>query len=223
MPKPREKDKDDDRDKGKAGKDKDRPKETTPPGVEGKGGDTAVAAGEGSGKRKRSPRPPKTGSTGTETEPVEGQGQSPPPDKVGPGPAPSPLPGDAGARIAAEAGKYIGFAYVHGTQGPGSFDCSGLVCWVVRQVTGQSISPDSHVQFTLGTAVDRSQLQPGDLLFYDTQDGGEVRAGNAASHVGIYVGPGRMVNALTEDEGVVVRDPFSSYFAPLFLGARRLG
>ena len=112
------------------------------------------------------------------------------------------MAGNIGARLAAESREYIGFPYRHGTHGPTSFDCSGLVHWVVLQVTGKSISPDSHAQFKMGQAVQRPQLQPGDLLFYDTMNGQEVREGNAASHVGIYVGPGRMVNALNPEDGI---------------------
>ena len=130
--------------------------------------------------------------------------------------------GTVGDRIASEATRYVGYPYVWATHGPGSFDCSGLVHWVVMQATGDAITVDSHPQFNLGTAVDRGQLQPGDLLFYDTMGGTEVREGNPASHVGIYVGRDRMVNALNEERGVIESDPFSDYFAPLFIGARRL-
>jgi len=137
-------------------------------------------------------------------------------------PAPPPPSGEIGDRIAAEARRYVGRPYVATTHGPDTFDCSGLVHWVVLQVTNQAISPDSHAQFNLGSSVPRNQLQGGDLVFYDTQGGAEVREGNTASHVGIITGNGQMVNALNEDSGVVVSDPFSAYFAPLYLGARRL-
>jgi len=137
-------------------------------------------------------------------------------------PAPPPDSGDVGDRIAAEARQYIGRRYVPATHGPDTFDCSGLVHWVVLQVTGQDISLDSHAQLNLGSPVARNQLQPGDLAFYDTQGGAEEREGNTASHVGIITGNGQMVNALNEESGVVTSDPFSAYFAPLYLGARRL-
>jgi cell wall-associated NlpC family hydrolase len=130
--------------------------------------------------------------------------------------------GDVGDRIAAEAHRYVGRPYQLGTHGPNTFDCSGLVHWVVLQVTETEISPDSHAQFNLGAPVARNQLQPGDLVFYDTQAGGEVREDNTASHVGIVVDNGQMVNALNEDADIIVSDPFSAYFAPRYLGARRL-
>jgi cell wall-associated NlpC family hydrolase len=141
-----------------------------------------------------------------------------------PGPSPAPVGGNAnaGARIAAEAERYIGYPFVFATHGPNSFDCSGLVHWVILQATGENVSPDSHTQFTLGTPVEWDQLRPGDIVFYDPQHGGEVREGNNASHVGIFVRDGQMVNALNEDLDVRVSDPFSDYFRPLYLGARRL-
>jgi hypothetical protein len=130
--------------------------------------------------------------------------------------------GDVGARIAAEAQRYIGRRYVFATHGPDTFDCSGFVHWVILQAAGQTISPDSHAQFNMGTPVDQGRLQPGDIVFYDTMEGREVREGNAASHVGIFVRDGQMVNALNEDHGVIVNDPFSDYFKPRYIGARRL-
>ncbi len=151
------------------------------------------------------------GPSGT-TQPTAGTGATVPPV----------VAGDVGARIAAEARKYIGFPYQLGRQGPDTFDCSGLVQFVVRQVTGQLVSPDSHALFNLPRQVEREGLQPGDLVFYDTMGGQEWREGNAISHVGIIVGQNRMVNALDVGLGVRESDPFSSYFVPLYRGARRI-
>ena len=74
----------------------------------------------------------------------------------------------------------------------------------------------------MGAPVDWDRLQPGDIVFFDTLDGAEVRKGNAASHAGIFVREGQMVNALNEDRGVITSDPFSDYFTPRYLGARPL-
>jgi cell wall-associated NlpC family hydrolase len=137
-------------------------------------------------------------------------------------PGPTDVGGDLGARIAAEAQRYIGRPYVFATHGPDTFDCSGFVHWVVLQAAGHAISPDSHAQFNMGAPVEWDRLQPGDIVFYDTMNGTEVREGNAASHVGIFVRDGQMVNALNEDRGVIASDPFSDYFKPLYIGARRL-
>ena len=129
---------------------------------------------------------------------------------------------DAGPSIAQEARRHIGRRYVFATHGPDTFDCSGLVHWVLLQATGLNVSPDSHAQFNRGSRVERDALQPGDIVFYDTQDGAEVREGNTASHVGVFVGSGRMVNAFNEEKGVREEDAFSDYFTPKYLGARRM-
>jgi cell wall-associated NlpC family hydrolase len=129
---------------------------------------------------------------------------------------------DAGRHIAQEARRHIGSPYVFATHGPDTFDCSGLVHWVLLQATGLNVSPDSHAQFNRGTPVEWDVLQPGDIVFYDTQGGAEVREGNTASHVGIYVDSGRMVNAFNEQKGVREEDAFSDYFKPKYLGARRM-
>ena len=159
----------------------------------------------------------KTPPDGPKTQPPD---QKTPP--IGSGPVPANGNSELGVRIAAEAERYVGYPYVWATHGPNSFDCSGLVHWVILQATGENVSPDSHTQFNSGTPIDWDQLRPGDIVFYDPQHGGEVREGNNASHVGIFVRDGQMVNALNEQRGVIMSDPFSDYFKPLYLGARRL-
>lgn len=149
-----------------------------------------------------------------------------------PGPGPDPNGGGggghvsaagAGRRIAEAARGKIGSRYVFATHGPDTFDCSGLVHWAVLEATGTNISPDSHAQFNTGATVTNwDELQIGDVLFYDTMDPDEVREGNNASHVGIYIGSNRMVNALNEQTGVREDDAFSDYFRPKYLGARRM-
>lgn len=124
-------------------------------------------------------------------------------------------PGDL---VATEALTHVGKVYVYGAKGPSSFDCSGLTSYCWRVAGGVTISPGSQDQWTTGTSVSRANLRPGDILCYDTDDNGYTDC----SHVGIYVGPGRMANALNESTGVVVSDPFSPYFLPRYLGARRI-
>lgn len=124
-------------------------------------------------------------------------------------------PGDS---VAAQALTHLGKPYIYGAKGPSSFDCSGLTSYVWRVAGGVTISPGSQDQWTTGTSVARANLRPGDILCYDTDDNGYTDC----SHVGIYVGPGRMVNALNEREGVKESDPFSPYFNPRYLGARRI-
>lgn len=80
----------------------------------------------------------------------------------------------------------IGDPYVWGATGPDSFDCSGLMVWAYQQV-GKTLPRSSQAQLAGGTAVDRSQLQPGDLIIYYPD----------ASHVGMYVGNGYVIHAST--------------------------
>lgn len=120
------------------------------------------------------------------------------------------------AALAGEGGRYC-----TPPNEPHCTDCSGYVrrCW--RQATGHDFPGDSHAQFNLGRVVSGS-LQPGDLLFFDAAGGREVREGNRASHVGIYVGNGQMVNALNAGAGVVRGPVDTDYWRPIRIGARRL-
>lgn len=80
----------------------------------------------------------------------------------------------------------IGDAYVWGGSGPSVFDCSGLVMWAYAQL-GISLPHYTGAQWNSGVHVSRSQLQPGDLVFFYP----------GISHVGIYVGNGFMLDAPT--------------------------
>jgi cell wall-associated NlpC family hydrolase len=116
------------------------------------------------------------------------------------------LPGLAGQAMTIALHER-GVPYVWGGASPsGGFDCSGLVMWAYAQV-GISLPHSSEAQQLIGQSVSRSQLQPGDLVFF----------GYPAHHVGIYVGNGEMVDAPTQGETVRVEPLFSDYSS-----ARRL-
>ena len=78
----------------------------------------------------------------------------------------------------------IGRPYVWGAAGPNAFDCSGLVMWAYKQV-GISLPHYTGSQWNAGTHISRSQLQPGDLVFFYSD----------LHHVGLYVGNGKMLHA----------------------------
>src|SRR6266567_220800 len=80
----------------------------------------------------------------------------------------------------------VGYPYVWGAAGPSAFDCSGLVMWAYAQL-GISLPHFTGDQWNAGVHVSRSQLQPGDLVFFFADIG----------HVGIYVGNGYMLDAPT--------------------------
>jgi cell wall-associated NlpC family hydrolase len=108
-----------------------------------------------------------------------------------------------------------GTPYLNGGVDPRGFDCSGFVRYVFAQV-GQQLPREVRDQFTVGTPVRREDVQPGDLVFFET-----VSAG--ASHVGIALGNDEFVHA-PSSRGVVRTERYTiSYWASRWVGARRVG
>jgi peptidoglycan DL-endopeptidase CwlO len=105
--------------------------------------------------------------------------------------------------------QYLGTPYVWGGASPGGFDCSGLVMYVYSQV-GVSLPHSSYAQYGYGSPVARSDLQPGDLVFFD-----------GLGHVGIYVGGGSFIHAPHTGD-VVKISSLSGWYASTYVGARRL-
>ncbi len=101
-----------------------------------------------------------------------------------------------------------GKPYVWAAGGPRSFDCSGLTQYAFK-AAGINLPHSSRMQSQLGKAVSRSDLQPGDLVFFYSP----------VSHVGIYVGGGQMVHAPTSGDVVKVA-PVDSMTG--YVGARRI-
>ncbi|MGH3216278.1 MAG: C40 family peptidase, partial [Trebonia sp.] len=91
----------------------------------------------------------------------------------------------------------LGDPYVWGGAGPNDFDCSGLVMWAYAQV-GIHLDHYTGDQWNEGEHISRSQLQPGDLVFFFAD----------ISHVGMYVGNGLMVDAPTFGQPVQVQPVF---------------
>jgi peptidoglycan DL-endopeptidase CwlO len=116
--------------------------------------------------------------------------------------------GNAGTAVATALAQ-VGDPYSWGASGPNAFDCSGLVqyAWAAA---GVSLPHSSRMQSTMGSAVSRSALQPGDLLFFYSP----------VSHVGMYVGNGKMVHASTYGVPVKVASIDSM---PSYSHARRIG
>jgi len=124
-------------------------------------------------------------------------GISPPPG--GPPPAPNP---NAQAAIDA-AYSVIGTPYVFGAADPSvGFDCSGLTMWAWAQA-GVSLPHSSQMQYDVLPHIDRSELQPGDLVFFYSP----------ISHVGIYINPTTMIDANHTGDVVNYRTIYWQYFA----------
>jgi cell wall-associated NlpC family hydrolase len=123
----------------------------------------------------------------------------------------APAPASVQAAIAA-AQAAIGAPYAWGATGPSSFDCSGLMVYAFGQA-GITLPRTSFAQFETGTEVGLTEIQPGDLVFFDTD-------GPGASHVGIALGPETAISATTH--GVMEHTIVSGYWAEHLIGARRV-
>ena len=108
----------------------------------------------------------------------------------------------------------VGSRYVYGAVGPRSFDCSGFTYYVYNQA-GTRISRDMRAQLNSGTRISTSELQPGDLVFWQNT----YKRG--LSHVGIYIGGGKFVHAGNERSGVLVSSMNTAYWASRYVGATR--
>ena len=117
------------------------------------------------------------------------------------------------ARLLNIALRFGGVPYVWGGATPAGFDCSGFVQYVFGQV-GVNLPRTADVQYELGRKVMKTDLQPGDLVFFETYEPG-------VSHDGIYVGDDRFV-AANSGTGVAVAALSDPYWSSRYLGARRL-
>lgn len=111
--------------------------------------------------------------------------------------------------IAYAVSRVPGGQYVRGKSGPTAFDCSGLMLAAYRQI-GVGLPHSSRAQAGVGRAVSRSELKPGDLIFWY----------HPIHHVGMYIGNGKIVHARNPRNDLVVQS-LSSYPAP-WAGARRV-
>ena len=117
---------------------------------------------------------------------------------------------------AQEAMVKVGIRYKFGGSSPETgFDCSGLVAYVFERAWGISVPRRTEEQRTAGRPVKRADLQPGDLVFYNTR-------GRPFSHVGIYLGDGEFVHAPRPGARVRVERVDTPYWHARFNGARRL-
>lgn len=133
----------------------------------------------------------------------------------------TPLNADQ-SKIVSLAQQYVGTPYVWAGADPSGWDCSGFVSWLYKNAWGMDISTGSHYQFAQGYNVPLDQLQPGDLVFYDTSGGSEYDNGNYASHVAMYIGGGKIVHAVNPGVGTIISSMDEPYYQSIpLLGARR--
>jgi cell wall-associated NlpC family hydrolase len=129
-------------------------------------------------------------------------------------PAPAAPPavvagGSAAAQTAVRTAlAQVGDPYVWAAAGPNAFDCSGLMQYAYA-AAGISLPHSSSMQSTMGVPVSRSDLRPGDLIFFYSP----------VSHVGMYIGNGQMVHASTSGQPVKIA-PVD--YMPSYHSARRM-
>lgn len=124
--------------------------------------------------------------------------------------------GDIKNPLAAQALTQLGIRYRFGGKSPETgFDCSGLVLYSAQQSLGLKLPPRSYDIALFGTEVPRTDLQVGDLVFFNTM-------GRRNSHVGVYLGYEQFVHSPASGGVVRVEDMTQAYWAKRYNGARRL-
>ena len=123
---------------------------------------------------------------------------------------------DKAARLAIEAMSLIGIHYRRGGNTPeNGLDCSGLVRYVFREAHGTELPRTSFEISKMGETVDKQDLQPGDLVFFNT-----LR--RTFSHVGIYLGDNKFIHAPSSGGAVRIESMDLAYWKARFNGARRI-
>ena len=119
-----------------------------------------------------------------------------------------------GEQVAEYAKKYVGYRYVRGGNTPSGFDCCGFTQYVFKQF-GYSIYRVQSDQAKNGVAVNKADLQPGDLICFSNS-----RGGTYIGHVGIYIGNGKFVHAANSRRGVIISNVDGDGF--YYVCARRI-
>ncbi len=123
-----------------------------------------------------------------------------------------------GEQVAAFAKQYLGTPYVWGgTNLDTGVDCSGFV-YAVYKNFGVTLNRTSSSMASNGVVVSKSQLMPGDLVFFDSSgsNNGDI------SHVGIYIGNGQYIHSSTSKRGVIISNLNNAYGTSTYVTARRV-
>jgi len=122
-------------------------------------------------------------------------------------------------KMIAFAKEQLGKPYKYSTEGPSSFDCSGLIYYVLREM-GVKVSRLSALGYSnlssFSKVTKMSSLQPGDLVFFRSSSSSNV------NHTGIYIGSNKMIHASSSNKQVVIGDISSSYYQTYFVCGRRV-
>jgi cell wall-associated NlpC family hydrolase len=118
--------------------------------------------------------------------------------------------------VAEAARSFEGTRYSFGGTSRSGFDCSGFTRFILGHSAGVDLPRTAMEQYYYGAKVDRGELKPGDLVFFNNT----YRYG--ISHVGIYIGNGNFVHASDPAHGVTIDALDTPYYARHFAGARRV-
>lgn len=111
---------------------------------------------------------------------------------------------------------FLGVPYRRGgTSVESGFDCSGFVRAMYQQTVGMMLPHRASQQAAMTQVIDKKELQPGDLVFFNTMR-------RAFSHVGIYVGDGKFIHSPRSGSEVRVESMQEAYWVRRFNGARRV-
>ncbi len=123
---------------------------------------------------------------------------------------------DKASDLVMNAMGFLGVPYKRGGSSVETgFDCSGFVRAIFEQTVGQVLPRKAEQQAAATEHIDKPDLKPGDLVFFNTMR-------RAFSHVGIYVGDGKFIHSPKPGSEVRVEDMTKSYWARRFDGARRV-
>lgn len=124
--------------------------------------------------------------------------------------------GDEAGDLIMNAMGLLGVAYRFGGNSPVSgLDCSGFMQYIFKKSMRINLPRTSSEMATVGRAVSRTDLQPGDLVFFSP-------GGRRISHVGMYIGNGRMVHAPRTGKNIEITNIASGYWAKHYTTARRV-
>lgn len=117
--------------------------------------------------------------------------------------------------VVSYASSFLGTRYILGGASPSGFDCSGFTMYVYGKY-GVSLAHSARAQSSVGTAVDRANLQAGDLVLF------KGATGNSIGHVGIYIGGNNFIHASNPSDGVKITSMSTSYYQTRYVTSRRV-
>ena len=119
---------------------------------------------------------------------------------------------ETGARVVSLASSYLGTPYSYGGSSLDGFDCSGFTQFVMNQY-GYKLPRTAESQYSAGTYIEKSNLIPGDLVFF----------GTPINHVGIYAGNNKFIHSSSYSSGGVIYSYLDEgYYLKNYIGAKRI-